>query len=171
MNKAMKKFFHPKTPKEYAEREYIISIDDEENLKSRIAYYERQLTALRESQDWVKMIIEPMAKRIGELIKRPVLDIRPPHDICSWVRIDFYKNEKTLENVRGKCQSYKRQPYKTLNVEPTDLIKGEFVVRDFTQAPDLKKFDYASIGAINGMNYPTVDITDMPIEEICKLVK
>ncbi len=111
MSKGMTKFFHPKTPKEYAERDFIVSLNEEAKIEKQIERLESKLDKITGNQNWIRQIVMPMAKRIGELIGRPVVDVSGAHGVCARVNMDFYKTEADLKRSKERRGGYKRRPY------------------------------------------------------------
>lgn len=108
---------------------------------------------------WMDEIIKPIASQIAALYPDRDMEILGPFGICAETSIHLYKKGLTEEqkfSEEGNCIS--------VTLIHGDLDRGEIKIRDYTK--DTGEFRDNTLGAINGMNHPSI-----PVETIEDIVR
>jgi len=141
--------------------------DKEDKLDRRIDQLESLLAKAKERKrnfyrknpfpSWHEHLLKPIIEELVKFIPCHHYRISGPFGICSESPVFFY------QDAEGKGN------YKYIFFLPLDLQKGELAIRDYSI--DTKEFSKGTIGEINGMNHPSIDISkDTNIEDLLKYV-
>lgn len=127
--------------------------------RKSIERLQKQLHKL-DNVSWINVVIKPIAKELSELLNLPVWEILGPFGLCSEVSIHFCEDEKSLEKVEKIKSIHFRSHF---NEEELRLS-----VIDYSK--NTEEFAENTIGNLNGMNYPSIDVTDKPIKSLLEWV-
>lgn len=101
---------------------------------------------------WISEIVEPLAKELASRLGMEY-EILGPFGICSATSIHFFKKGSNHDEAYSL-----ESGVKSLTFIPIDLTHGKLKVRD--ESIDTGEFKRDTIGDVNGMNHPSVDIPE-----------
>lgn len=125
---------------------------------------ERRSKLYGEFPSWMDNIIKPIADELSRHFPDYRYDILGPFGICNEVSIHFY--EKGIDDKK----LWEGGHIKVITFIPIELSGGKIAVRD--TSVDTGQYGKGTIGEMNGMNHPTVDIpTDANTDWLLQYVR
>jgi hypothetical protein len=131
---------------------------ERERIQTKIGRIEKQVERLNKKlkraydarTSWVDEIIKPIAVLLAPFFPERRWEIYGPFGLVCSVSIHFYKNGVSEDKkFDGKnCLS--------ITFRPGNLQLGELLVVDYRK--NLKEYPKGSIGEMNGMNHPAVEM-------------
>lgn len=128
--------------------------------KESIEKLQRQLEKLQNKNSWIESIIKPIAKEISKIIEFPVSNVLGPFGLDCNVSIHFAKDIESYKDTQNR-KSITFKP--RFGVSPNTI---RLYVKDYSI--NTGEFKKSTLEAVNNMNYPNVDITDLSIEELAE---
>ncbi len=114
---------------------------------------------VRKMTNFKNFVLEPLSVAIKNELKHELVKTSGPFGLGAVTNITSYKNKSDEGNYECPDTFYCSLEYHSNKEKQTRLF-----VRDYSTNTGKYKAD--SIGAMNGMNHPLVDITDKSIPEI-----
>ena len=146
---------------------YVMQKQEEAGIEAKIKQREKQIERLKKKLDklpnWTEALIKPIAEELIKHFPDRRYEILGPFGLSSEIAIHFYRigvNEPNLFDG-DNCIS--------ITFRPGDLDKGELRLVD--HKTNTGEFREGTLGALNGMNHPTIPLSpDTTIEELLKWV-
>lgn len=143
----------------------------QERAEQKVGELERKLQRAKDkrskvyasSPSWIDEIIEPIAKELCARFPGYHYEVLGPYGLGAAVTIRLLEDGIDHDRVRGENN-------KGITFEPVGLKEGKLVIRDVSV--DTGKFKPGTIGELNGMNHPLVQIPeDAGIDWLLQYVK
>ena len=137
-----------------------------DTIQNRIDQLENKLTWNRNRSSklylekhpyWLDEIIDPIAQLMAKHFPDRTYNILGPFGIDCRTSIHFYKKGIAEE------ERFSGDNCLSITFVPGDLHKGDIMVEDTTT--DIGKFAKGTLGEVNGMNHPKIDIPDNANEQ------
>lgn len=120
-----------------------------DKIQARIEQRQAQVRRLEEKRaklkrpGWIEELVTPIAEEIRQRLGYETFKMSGPFGICARVWLEFFK-------VAGD------HDYLGVNLEPGDLTKGTFDIRDYSR--EVKEFSEGSIGQMNDLNFARIEV-------------
>jgi len=135
----------------------------QDKLRNSIHRKEAQLERLNNRElklifpSWVDNLLQPIATELGKHLPDYRAEILGPFGICCETSIHFYKKGLTKEEL-WRDEHRRDGSIKSITFIPGDLSEGQISIRD--EKTDTHRFSPGTIGALNGMNHPSINIPE-----------
>lgn len=146
---------------------YLKQRQKENEIRTKIEQREKQIERLKKKLDklpfWQDALIKPIAEELIKQYTDRYYEILGPFGLSSETSIHFYRI--------GVDEKHKFDGDNCISItfRPGNLEKGELRLVDHKK--NTGEFREGTLGALNGMNYPTIPLSpDTTIEELLKWV-
>jgi len=115
----------------------------------------KQLDKLNQKDSWIKVVLKPIAEELLKILNLPVYDILGPFGLDCVTSIHFAKDDKDRSD---------NSKIKSISFVPGEYLPFKLYVKDYNT--QTHKYPQDSIGQVNDMNHPNVEVTDLTIQEL-----
>jgi len=131
----------------------------EQKIHQKEAQLERLNTKLRKLPfpSWLDHLVRPIANELEKVYPDYHAEILGPFGICSETAIHLYKKGLNREELWAE-ENREAGSIKSITFIPGDLGEGEISIRNYEE--NTGTFRKGTIGELNGMNYPSIELPE-----------
>lgn len=118
----------------------------------------RASEAWNENPSWIDEIIDPIAQLMLKKLPGRYYELLGPFGMCSRMSIHFYKNEMKELDRKEFFSEMTGDGCLSITFLPGDCRNGEIYLED--SLTDTGRFIKGTIGELNGMNHPSIEIPE-----------